>query len=460
MSCAKIGGAPTDVTAIPEIVTGARRSFATGKYLKTFVDRKHHLDCLKRMVQENTKALGDALWEDLHRHRSFSAKILGGCVRSIDLAKSQMETWASTVTRPQVGSNRCEVRYQPRGVVLIIGTWNFPCPLVIKPLASAIAAGNTVVVKLSEVCERVSALLAKLLTSYMDEAVVRVVQGAIPQATALLRERFDLIFYTGNKTVGRVVMSAAAKHLTPCVLELGGKNPVIVAKDANLDVAARKIVDGRFKNAGQFCVAPDYVLCDASVLRKFLEAAKRAIVTFFGRNPKMSSSFGRIVNERHCQRLAALLHDPKRGGDVFVGGEVDVKDRYCAPTIVVDPKHNSKLMEDEIFGPILPILSVSNVDEALEIVNTRSSPLALYVFSASSSTCDRVVRSTHSGGACVNDVIVHMLNEVLPFGGFGESGMGSYHGEYGFRAFSHERAVMLVSPTHEDRSRYPPFSKA
>jgi aldehyde dehydrogenase (NAD+) len=255
-------------------------------------------------------------------------------------------------------------------------------------------------------------------------------------------------------------MAAAAAHLTPTILELGGKNPAIVTRDANISVAAKKIVDGRFKNAGQFCVAPDYVLCDENVLDEFLKCVQRAVTTFFGKNPQDSESFGRIVSERHCKRLAALISDPTRGGKVLMGGDVNISQRYVSPTVILNPSVKSKVMTQEIFGPVLPVLSVKSADDAMEFVNDRHSPLALYVFSRSSSTCNHVVNGTRSGGVCVNDVIVHMLNETLPFGGFGESGMGNYHGIYGFRAFSHERAVMIVDPSHDDLSRYPPYKSA
>ena len=255
-------------------------------------------------------------------------------------------------------------------------------------------------------------------------------------------------------------MAAAARHLTPTVLELGGKNPVIVTRDANIAVAAKKIVDGRFKNAGQFCVAPDYVLCDENVLEEFLEGVQNAVTDFFGTAALESESFGRIVSEHHCKRLSDLISDPMRGGKVLMGGDIDISKRYVSPTVILNPSVESKLMKQEIFGPILPVLSVKSIDHAMEFVNDRHSPLALYVFSKSKTTCDFIVNGTRSGGVCVNDVIVHMLNETLPFGGFGESGMGNYHGWYGFRAFSHERAVLIVDPKHDDASRYPPYKSS
>jgi acyl-CoA reductase-like NAD-dependent aldehyde dehydrogenase len=369
-----------------------------------------------------------------------------------------LENWAAPVV---VKPGAMETRYVARGTVLVISTWNFPNPLALKPLAAALAAGNTCVVKMSEIAPTIGKLLGDLITKYCDPKAVRVVQGAIPQATALLSEKFDLIFYTGNTTVGKIVMKAAAQHLTPCVLELGGKNPVVVAADANIPIAARKIVDGRFKNAGQFCVAPDHVLCDESVKAELVKEMKLAVEEFFTANPKECTSYSRIVNQRHTRRVQKMLQED-HGGSVVAGGEVDISARYVAPTLVLEPKKTSAMMTEEIFGPILPIVGVQSLPVAIEFINSRPRSLALYVFSGNKATTDFVIDKTHSGGACINDVIVHMLNEDLPFGGNGASGHGSYHGIYGFRAFSHEKAVMTMPPDslpppHLKGGRFPPF---
>ena len=371
-------------------------------------------------------------------------------------ALENLDAWRAPVPHKSITPNdTCQVRYQPRGVVLIIGTWNFPNPLVLKPLASAIAAGNTVLLKLSEVCPNVSATHAELLQKYLGPDIVRIVKGGVPQATEVLRQKFDMIFYTGNTAVGKVVMRAAAEHLTPCVLELGGKNPVVVARDADINIAARKIVDGRLKNVGQFCVAPDHVFVEEPVAKELASAMVAAVREFYTEDPKTSASFSRIISERHAARIAGLLND-EHGGDILVGGKYDIADRYVDPTIVYNPDDASRVMNEEIFGPILPVKTVASISDAIERINKRPRSLALYVFTSNDETAQRIVNSTFSGGACVNDVIVHMLNTVLPFGGNGESGMGSYHGVYGFRSFSHEKAVMHVAHG-SDRAGYPPF---
>jgi len=316
--------------------------------------------------------------------------------------------------------------------------------------------------------------------------------GGIPEITEVLKQPFDVIFYTGkflrslsflllyfspgfaslkntnnmdklsisprlsgSTGVGKVVMAAAAKHLTPCILELGGKNPVIVSKDCNVTVAARKIIDGRLKNSGQFCVAPDYVLCDEEVQPQLVSEMKAAVREFFTDDPKTCDSFSRIISQKHTARVAKLLEN--HGGEVVIGGDVSIEDRYISPTIVVNPKPDSALMQEEVFGPILSIVSVKDYKQALSMI--KDEPLALYLFTRDNDITNYVVNHTRSGGVCVNDVIIHMLNEVLPFGGMGTSGMGSYHGEFGFKAFSHEKAVMIVPPEDVGAGRYPPFPR-
>eukprot|EP00656_Telonema_subtile_P009242 TRINITY_DN1433_c0_g1_i4.p1 TRINITY_DN1433_c0_g1~~TRINITY_DN1433_c0_g1_i4.p1 ORF type:complete len:477 (-),score=89.51 TRINITY_DN1433_c0_g1_i4:304-1734(-) len=450
----------TPLEDIPGLVQDLRSSFRNGT-TRPLEYRKTQLTALRALISENSAALADAVCADMGRHPTFTKGVLHGCVASCDDCLANLDAWCAPkscgVAGPPAGSNSCELRYIPRGTALVVGTWNFPNPLVWKPLASALAAGNTVLLKLNEICEHTSALMEELVAKYMDPTCVRVVQGGVEVATEVLKQRFDIIFYTGNTMVGRVVMRAAAEHLTPCVLELGGKNPVVVAADADIRTAARKIVDGRFKNTGQFCVAPDYVLCEASVQDELVEQMKLAVVEFFTDTPKKCDSYGRIINRRHTARVAALLED--HGGEVVAGGEVDLERSYVAPTIVLEPSKDSKLMQDEVFGPILSVCSVPDVPAAVDHIQSAEAPLALYVFSGSQETVDLVINSTHSGGACANDVIIHMLNDMIPFGGCGHSGFGSYHGEWGFKAFSHEKGVMLVDPADSGGKRFPPFPR-
>eukprot|EP00941_MAST-03F_sp_MAST-3F-sp1_P001104 g1104.t1 len=443
----------TSVDEIPGLVRKVRRTASSG-LLVPLEFRKEQLLKLIALVKENRSALCDAVKKDLSRHPAFTNKVLDGCLGAFSVAINKLEAWSA----PERVSENKEVRYVPRGMVLVIGTWNFPNPLALKPLAAAIAAGNTVILKMSEVAPTIGKLLGNLIEKYCDSRVVRVVQGGVPQATALLKENFDLIFYTGNTGVGKIVMKAAARHLTPCVLELGGKNPVVVARDANLYNAARKIIDGRLKNAGQFCVAPDYVICEESVKKELVNEMCKAVEEFFTKDPKTCDSYSRIVNKRHTKRLVKMLTE-NHGGKIVKGGMWDVSDCYIAPTIVVDPSKNSSLLTEEIFGPILPVISVSSIANAMELICSKPRSLALYVFTSTQSIADRVVNGTKSGGACVNDVIVHMLNEQLPFGGNGESGHGSYHGIYGFRTFSHQKSVMSISAEDLPLNRFPPFSE-
>ncbi len=335
----------------------------------------------------------------------------------------------------------------------MIGPWNYPIQLLLSPLVGAIAAGNAAVLKPSELAPASAAALAELVPRYLDTACIRVIEGGVPETEELLAERFDYIFFTGSTRVGRIVMEAAAKHLTPVTLELGGKSPCIVARDADMDVAARRIAWGKLVNAGQTCVAPDYVLVDAAAADSLVHRLEAAIRDFYGDDPRQSPDFARIVSPAHHARLCSFFED----GDVVVGGAADPDDRYVAPTILRNVRPDAKVMQEEIFGPILPVLTVESVDEAIEFVNAREKPLALYVFTRDKATSRRVVERTSSGGACINDVVAHLGVPDLPFGGVGESGMGAYHGRHGFETFSHRKAVLDKSTLVDPALRYPPY---
>jgi aldehyde dehydrogenase (NAD+) len=299
--------------------------------------------------------------------------------------------------------------------------------------------------------------MARHLHRYVDPDAVALVEGGVPETTALLENRFDHVFFTGSTAVGRVVMQAAAKHLTPVTLELGGKSPTIVAADADLAVAARRITWAKFMNAGQTCIAPDYVLVERPVRDQLVEKLQGAITEFYGSDPRTTPDLGRIVNQRHHERLSGLLDGA--GGSVACGGSGDAASRYLAPTIVVDPDVDSGLMTEEIFGPILPIVAIDSVEEAIAFVNERPKPLALYVYSKSKEIADRVLARTSSGGACINHSVVHILPDSLPFGGVGPSGTGAYHGKAGFDAFSHRRSVLRKSTRPDPGIVYPPYGK-
>lgn len=346
---------------------------------------------------------------------------------------------------------------EPLGVALVIAPWNYPVQLLLLPMACAIAAGNAVIGKPSELAPHTSAQLAGLVPEYLDERAVAIVEGGVPETTALLAERFDHILYTGNGRVGRVVMEAAAKHLTPVTLELGGKSPAIVDREADIEVAARRIVWGKFVNAGQTCVAPDYVLVHDAVEDRLIDAMVSALSSFYGDDPHASPDYGRIVNSAHFNRLVSLLGDVA-AEQIVTGGRTDAAERYMAPTIVRGVSPSDRLMGEEIFGPILPVLGVADVEAAIRQVRAGPKPLALYVFASDRAVADRVLDQTSSGGACINATLMHEGVPALPFGGVGDSGMGAYHGQAGLEAFSHRKAV-FSRPTRPDPAvSYPPYT--
>lgn len=410
------------------------------------------------MLEDNEDAFHQALGSDLGKpefeafvtETSFVMAELKYVMKRLPRWLKPKRVKSALVVQP----SSAKIYREPLGVVLIIAPWNYPLQLALAPLIGALAGGNAAVVKPSEVAPATSALIAKLVPKYFDQDAVAVVEGGVRETTTLLAERFDHIFYTGNGTVGRIVMEAAAKHLTPVTLELGGKSPCIVDSDVDLDTAARRIMWGKFMNAGQTCVAPDYVLVDKSVEQPLLERMRAVLRDFYGDDPKKSASYCRIVNERHTERLAKLLD----GEETVAGGEVSVGERYIAPTILRGVSPDARVMEGEIFGPILPVLTVGSVDEAIDFVNARPRPLALYIFTRSREHADRVIARTSSGGACVNDVVSHLVPPDLPFGGVGPSGMGAYHGKASFDTFTHAKSV-LDKPTFVDPSlRYPPYA--
>jgi len=443
---------------VAAIVRSLRAAFDSG-LTRDLAWRQGQLAALEQMMVENEAEIAEALKADL-------GKPFGeACTAEIDFtrkeaahARKHLRRWS----RPQqagtplsIQPGKSAVEATPYGVALIIGAWNYPFQLVLGPLVGAIAAGNCAVIKPSEMAARSSALLRRLAERYLDPRAFAVVEGDAEVSTDLLNQRFDLIFYTGGERVGRIVMAAAARHLTPVVLELGGQNPCIVDETADLAVAARRIVWGRFLNAGQICVAPDHVYVAASVEARLLDELKRAVATMFGPDPKQSPDYGRIINPRHTARLQALLAD----GRVVTGGEADVETCYIAPTILTEVSAGAQVMAEEIFGPILPVLPYDSLDEPLAAINARSPALALYAFTRNKATADRIISSTRSGSATINDVVVFMANPDLPFGGVGASGMGAYHGRHSFETFSHRRAVLRRSFSLDASIRYPPFTK-
>jgi aldehyde dehydrogenase (NAD+) len=442
-----------------DVVKRLRGTFESGR-TRPVEWRKAQLTALRRLLADGEPEMLAALERDLGKSaiEGFVTEI--ALVRAeIDFTLKHLDGWlrperVHVPTKQQPG--RARIHRDPLGVVLIIGPWNYPVQLVLAPLVGALAAGNAAVIKPSEVAAHTSHALARLVPRFLDAEAVAVIEGGIPETTALLDERWDHIFYTGNGTVGRVVMAAAARHLTPVTLELGGKSPTIVDRSANLDVAARRIAWGKYINAGQTCVAPDYVLVDRRVEGPLTARLRDAVRQFYGDDPQLSADYGRIVNDRHFARLARLVEE-EGAGEVLYGGERDEADRYFAPTAVQNPEPSSPIMQEEIFGPILPLIAVDDIDAAIDFVNAREKPLALYVFAEDTEVANRVVDSTSAGGVCVNATVFHLAVPGLPFGGVGGSGMGAYHGRATFETFSHAKSV-LTKPTSIDPSiAYPPY---
>lgn len=449
----------TPLVEIPERVQQVRDGFHAG-ITRPVSARRAQLEQLRRLVTEQEERFLEALRHDLDKPalEAYGAEV-AFTVTEIDHALKHLDAWtAPTKVRVplMLRPSSARIVQEPLGTVLVIAPWNYPLQLLLAPLVPALAAGNTAVIKPSEVAPHTAALVAELIPRYLDERVVTVVMGGVQETTVLLAERFDHIFYTGNGAVGRVVMEAAAKHLTPVTLELGGKSPAIVAADADLEVAAKRIAWGKYLNAGQTCVAPDYVLVEAAAEDAFLGALLRAVHDFYGDDPGASPDYARVVNERHWDRLMGLL-DGVGYDATIVGGHGRRDDRYLAPTVLAGVKPDAKVMQDEIFGPILPVLTVADVEEAISLVNTRPKPLALYVFSSSDTTVDRVTEATSAGGMCVNHVVMHLSVPELPFGGVGESGMGAYHGKAGFDTFSHAKPVLTKAVRPDPPVMYPPY---
>lgn len=355
------------------------------------------------------------------------------------------------------------VQYQPRGRVLIIAPWNYPLSLCFGPLVSALAAGNTAIIKPSEMTPAVSALMAAIIAEVFPEKEVALFEGALPTATALLAMPFDHIFFTGSPAVGKVVMAAAAKHLTSVTLELGGKSPTIVGPSANLALAAETIMWGKFINNGQTCVAPDLLYVHESVKAGFIAECKKVLALRYGATPvaqKASPDLARIVNRRHTQRVAQLLSEAvAKGAQVHTGGEVDEAQCYIAPTLLDNVAPGSAILQEEIFGPLLPIIGYSDLDSVIATINAGPKPLALYIWSGQQKEIDQVLLQTSSGGACVNHCVAQFAHGNLPFGGVNNSGIGNAHGEYGFRAFSHERGVLRSSPLMLIKLFFPPYTE-
>ena len=450
----------TPLDDIAPLVASARAAYATGATAPQ-AWRRATLERLRDLIEAREPQLLDALAADFGKPRfeAWTTEI-GFTVSDINHTLAHLSNWmqpekVGTPLAFQPGSSY--IVPEPVGVVAVIAPWNYPVQLLVLPMVAAIAAGNAVVAKPSELAPHTAAELISLIQALAEPAVVAV-QGGVAETTELLAQRFDHIIYTGNSRVARIVMRAAAEHLTPVTLELGGKSPAIVSRHANIDVAARRIAWGKFINAGQTCIAPDYVLVEQPVHDQFVAALGKHITDFYGADPQQSDDFTRIVNSPHFHRLEKLLDS----GTVAHGGVTDADTRYISPTVLTGVKADDPVMGEEIFGPILPVLAVQSLEEAISFVQDQSAdgdkPLALYTFSESDRENDQVLAGASSGGACVNGTLLHISNPNLPFGGVGESGMGAYHGKFGFDTFSHRRGVHTRSTKLDPAMLYPPYT--
>ncbi|MCC9169139.1 aldehyde dehydrogenase [Pontibacter harenae] len=419
--------------------------------------RKEQLRCLLSLIKQNEQVIGNALYEDFRKpvFETFITEV-GFVEQELKETLRHLTEWAKprSVNESLFNFPASSATYpEPYGLVFIIGPWNYPLQLVLSPLIGAMAAGNCAIIKPSELTANTSAVIAELIRKNFDEAYLAVVEGGMDTTQHLLQKRFDYIFFTGTPQVGRLVMKAAAEHLTPLTLELGGKSPAIVTEDADLELAARRIVWGKFLNAGQTCVAPDYVLVQEQVKEEFVMFLEQNITAFYGADPAISPDFARIIDDRNFRRLNNLLTKD----NIRFGGQTDRDQRYIAPTILDNVTWTHPSMQAEIFGPILPVLSYCSLKDAIKTVNSQETPLALYFFSSDHQKQQCILQKAHFGGGCINDTMSHFVNPNLPFGGVGHSGFGSYHGRASFDLFSHHKSVLHRGTWLDLPLRYPPY---
>ena len=444
-----------------KLTEAQKQFFETGR-TRDLAFRICQLQLLADAMRKNETVLEEALKKDLGKSvfESYATEI-GFVLADIRYTIQNLQKWSAPkrVRTPlYLFPGKSKIQKEPYGSVLILGPYNYPVQLLAEPLIGAIAAGNCAVLKPSELTPHVSKAMYQIVHSTFKEEYIACVEGGVEVNQELLSQKFDYIFFTGSERVGRIVMKAAAENLTPVTLELGGKSPVIIEKTANIKEAARRIAWGKLMNAGQTCVAPDYVLVDESRKQQFLTEMKTAFSHLYGKEIKKNPHFGRIVNERHMERLQKILEQDAKY--LFCGGEADTLQRYIEPAILdLGKDQNAASMQEELFGPILPVLSYHKLEDAVRFVNKRAKPLALYLFTKKRSAERFVLERVSSGGVCVNDTISHLINPDLPFGGVGASGMGQYHGKYSFDTFTHEKSVFYKPADWNLPVCYPPFTK-
>jgi aldehyde dehydrogenase (NAD+) len=438
-------------------ILSKHKAFYNKGFSKDIDYRIDRLEKLRNTIKKYETEILEALEADLGKaHFEGYATEVGYCLESIRYLKKNIRKWSrdKKVRTPYYHFvTKSFIQYEPYGTVLIIGPFNYPFQLIIEPLAGAIAAGNTVIVKPSRYTENVEGILGKIIKEVFEEGHVTMVTGGRESLSRLLESKLDYIFFTGSVNVGKIIMEAASNNLVPVTLELGGKSPAIVHKDANLKIAAKRIVWGKFINTGQTCIAPDYLFVHSEIRDDFLNELKNTIIDFYGSNPEKNNDYGRIVNEKQFLRLISLIDEDK----IYHGGKYNRDSLYIEPTILENIDWNDKVMEDEIFGPILPVLEYDNLASVVEVVNLREKPLSLYIFSENKTVQDEVVKNISFGGGCINDTLIHSANPYIPFGGVGNSGIGSYHGKYSFLTFSHKKCIMKKSTRFELGLVFPPY---
>ncbi|BAZ11146.1 aldehyde dehydrogenase [Calothrix sp. NIES-4071] len=442
--------------SISDIICKQRKFFQSGT-TKDFAFRLAQIKILKQAIIQHQTDITHALLADLNRAEveTYGTEILL-ILSEIDYAIKNLKQWMQPqklATSIQQFPASARIYPEPLGVVLIIGAWNYPFQLTLSPLVGAIAAGNCAIIKPSELASNCSRVTAEIISKSFASEYISVVEGGVETSQLLLAEKFDHIFFTGGTAIGKIVMEAAAKHLTPVTLELGGKSPCIVDADTNIECTAQRIVWGKFLNAGQTCVAPDYLLVNKNIKPQLLTAIQKSIKEFYGDNPAKSLDYGRIINHKHFDRLVNFLQD----GNICIGGESNKNECYIAPTVIDNISLTSAVMQSEIFGPILPIIEYSDINEAISIINSQPKPLAVYLFSQNKKLQHRILQNTSSGGVCINDTVMQAAASGLPFGGVGDSGIGRYHGKTSFETFSHYKTVLQRSFLFNIKLRYAPY---
>jgi aldehyde dehydrogenase (NAD+) len=442
------------LSPISEIIQKQRQFFATGK-TKDLEFRREQLQRLKQAILDRQEAIVAAVKADLNRPE-FEAYFEIASISDVNYALKHLKSWAKPKKVPtpiDQFPGSAKIHPEPLGVVLIIGPWNYPFQLMISPLVGAIAAGNCAILKPSEIAANTSRVVTDLVENTFDPAYITAVEGGVETSQQLLAEKFDHIFFTGGTKIGRIVMEAAAKNLTPVTLELGGKSPCIVDYTVDIERSAKRITWGKFLNAGQTCVAPDYLLVDRRIKSDLLNSIKKYVHEFYGEDPSQSPDYARLISQTHFERVASFISD----GKAIVGGQTKPEERYIAPTVLDEVNWDAPVMQDEIFGPILPVLEYTDLNEAIDRINQRPKPLALYLFSKDQQTQQQVLDRTSSGGVCLNDTVMQVGVTELPFGGVGESGIGSYHGKASFDTFSHYKSVLKKGWWLDLDWRYAPY---